>query len=97
VPTLQYFSSPFLLVQDSFLPELEALFGGSTMSLSSPVADRHEPVARKHDLLPVDEDPMARVCCNVLLCAYLAAEPLQWLRMVALVRCMSECVLSLSS
>lgn len=59
------------------------------MSSGSPQADRHEPVARKHDLLPVDEDPMARVCCNVLLRAYFAAEPLQWPRMVALVRCMS--------
>lgn len=47
--------------------------------------------ARKHELLPVEEDPMARVCCNALLRAYRGAEPLQWPRMIALVLGMSKC------
>lgn len=96
VSALQYVNSPFLWAHDSSsrladetLPQLQALLvdssGPAGQQAAQSSAARHGPMARKHELLPVNEDPMALVCCNVLMRAYLAAEPLQWRRMVALV------------
>jgi pentatricopeptide repeat protein len=68
---------------------MAALLNAPTQPLESGIVAR--PLAAGRVAERIQDDPLARACCNALLRAYAAAQPPKSARALTLITCMSQC------